>query len=190
MNINQIKKRLDIRQYISSLKNPIICEVGVRMGGNFSNMLTENVIEAIGVDSYTDEGDYATNDLLYSQEVLDRQYEHVVKKYSSDKRVKIIRDFSLSAAKKFNDNYFDFIYLDADHTYKGISEDIKAWFPKVKDGGVLSGHDYIERKKDLGNVIIEYGVIKAVTEFRKEKKITDESFHVSEESFASFFIVK
>jgi len=41
---------------------------------------------------------------------------------------------------KFNDNSIDFLFIDGDHSFKSVSEDIQLWLPKVK--GILSGHDY------------------------------------------------
>ena len=49
----------------------------------------------------------------------------------------------------------DIVFLDADHKYKSVKEDIEAWYPKVRKGGILSGHDFR---------YTEWGVIKAVTE--------------------------
>jgi predicted O-methyltransferase YrrM len=60
---------------------------------------------------------------------------------------------SVDAAKKFDDESVDIVFIDADHSYEGVMEDIKAWLPKVKVGGILSGHDYFE-----------WGVFNAVTE--------------------------
>lgn len=52
--------------------------------------------------------------------------------------------FSLEAAEKFQDGYFDFVFIDADHTYQAVKADIAAWLPKVRPGGILAGHDYGE----------------------------------------------
>ena len=49
---------------------------------------------------------------------------------------------SISASTDFDDNYFDFIYIDAGHTYNRIYDDLTYWYPKLKTGGVLGGHDY------------------------------------------------
>lgn len=46
------------------------------------------------------------------------------------------------AYKLFNNNSIDFLFIDADHSYEGVMEDIKFWYPKVITGGVISGHDY------------------------------------------------
>ena len=45
-------------------------------------------------------------------------------------------------AKAFPDSFFDWVYIDANHVAPYVAEDISAWWPKVKPGGVFSGHDY------------------------------------------------
>jgi hypothetical protein len=42
----------------------------------------------------------------------------------------------------FDDNFFDFIYLDGDHTYETVSKELELYWPKVKQGGVFGGHDF------------------------------------------------
>ena len=55
----------------------------------------------------------------------------------------ITRGSSTDVANIIKDGSLDWVYLDGDHTYKGINEDMSAWFPKIRKGGVISGHDYI-----------------------------------------------
>lgn len=57
-------------------------------------------------------------------------------------RTKIIRKTSVEASKLFEDNFFDAVIIDADHTYKSVVLDVLSWIPKIKDDGVLYGHDY------------------------------------------------
>lgn len=54
----------------------------------------------------------------------------------------IIRNDSTQQAQLFPANYFDFVYIDASHDYLSVLDDINAWFPKVKTGGILCGDDY------------------------------------------------
>lgn len=41
------------------------------------------------------------------------------------------------------DNFYDIVYIDGEHTYEGVLNDIKCWLPKVKEGGYICGDDYI-----------------------------------------------
>lgn len=64
-----------------------------------------------------------------------------LKKYSN--RVLMLREMSVAASEDFEDETLDFVYLDGDHAAEGIRSDLAAWWPKVKPGGILAGHDII-----------------------------------------------
>lgn len=57
-------------------------------------------------------------------------------------RLTVLRMDTADAAAEFEDRMFDFVFVDAEHTYDGVRDDIRAWWPKVKPGGALCGHDY------------------------------------------------
>jgi predicted O-methyltransferase YrrM len=94
------------------------------------------------------------------------------------------RDYSVTVAKRLlsesqNMPLFDFIYLDARHDYAGILEDLEAWWPLLKEGGMFSGHDFVE---DGVNSAGLFGVQRAVKEFvarheREVMSISDKNFH-------------
>ena len=67
-----------------------------------------------------------------------------------------IRLTSTEASNLYADNSLDFVFIDANHSYEFIKDDIKHWYPKVKKGGILAGHDYWSDWP---------GVIQAVDEF-------------------------
>lgn len=56
--------------------------------------------------------------------------------------LRVMRLTSERAAPLFPDKYFDLVFIDAMHDYESVKNDISLWLPKVKKGGVLSGHDY------------------------------------------------
>lgn len=53
-----------------------------------------------------------------------------------------IRMLSVEAAKLFSDNSLDFVFIDAQHDYDSVYNDITSWLPKIKNGGIIAGHDY------------------------------------------------
>jgi hypothetical protein len=53
-----------------------------------------------------------------------------------------IREFSAKASLALKDSSYDFVYIDGDHSYKGVVDDIKNYLPKLKPDGILAGHDY------------------------------------------------
>lgn len=75
---------------------------------------------------------------------------------------KSIKSYSHKAAKKFQDNSIDFCYVDADHSYEGVTKDLHAWWPKVKSGCYFGGDDYTKGWPE---------VQQAVNDFFKNKNI-------------------
>ena len=59
-----------------------------------------------------------------------------------EKYYRSIRSKSLEAVNSFPDQSLDFVFIDASHEYEDVKEDILAWLPKVKSGGILAGRDY------------------------------------------------
>ena len=78
-----------------------------------------------------------------------------------------IRTDSVRASALYNDKSLDFVFIDGAHEYENVKKDIEVWYPKVKDGGIISGHDYSLSWR---------GVVKAVDEaFIKNEQM---NFHV------------
>ena len=85
-----------------------------------------------------------------------------------ERRSAVWRLTSKEAAEILPDDSLEFCYIDADHSYRGVSEDIRLWHPKVKRGGVLAGHDYVP---DGNYWFGEFGVQRAVNEFVEASKL-------------------
>lgn len=89
--------------------------------------------------------------------------------------VEIIEDDAKMVAKSFMDNTVDLVFLDAGHNYQAVKKDLELWYPKVKAGGIICGHDYECHEYDEqyinedGHGDRHHGVIKAVNEFFETK---------------------
>ena len=99
---------------------------------------------------------------------------------------------SLEASNLFDDNVFDLIYIDADHTYESVKNDLNSWYSKLKNGGIFAGHDYCEYY--IESTKTKFGVVKAVDEFVHEKKL-DQYFQVTpngspDDCWKSWIIIK
>lgn len=54
----------------------------------------------------------------------------------------LIMGNSVEVVNNFGDESLDFVFIDANHDYESVKNDILAWMPKIKNGGILAGHDY------------------------------------------------
>tara|TARA_Y100000996_G_C22409343_1_gene596556 strand:- start:292 stop:885 length:594 start_codon:yes stop_codon:yes gene_type:complete len=80
----------------------------------------------------------------------------------------VIKGDSVEVMNTFEDNYFDWVYIDTDHSYELTKKELEVCSRKVKDDGYIALHDYIWY--DYFNSILDdsdiyFGVVKAVNEF-------------------------
>lgn len=132
--------------FVSQLKPKTIAEIGVWKGHSISYLASKNPnseIYAIDLFEKTDDFYYLKNINLYLQlpKIYDI-YNQYLESQNTRHLIKDIKGTSWDMAKKFEDDYFDFVYIDACHDYECVKKDIYAWYPKVKVGGLFSGHDY------------------------------------------------
>jgi hypothetical protein len=123
-------------------------ELGVHDGVNFK-YLVQNCpnLELIGVDLYEAQPDNngpekwtpGENGHLWKHEDYYNDVKSFCEKYPG--KAHIFKDYTTNVADKFENETFDFVFVDADHGYEGCLRDIKAWAPKVKKGGRVIGHD-------------------------------------------------
>jgi hypothetical protein len=152
----------DRQEFLNALdlKDKYCVEIGV-FRGDFSKMILEkNPLYLHLVDPFEH------NQETYGPGGLTTAYSdgddlRIVKaRFKDDKRVVVLKYFSYEVVNWYSDNHFDFIYHDASHLYKDLKKDLNQWLPKLKEGGIMAGHDYTENYKDY--------VGKAVDEFCKE----------------------
>lgn len=92
--------------------------------------------------------------------------------------ITIIRGRSEDFLTRIEDDSLDCVYIDSDHSYETTIQELRLSIPKVKQGGWITGHDY---------VYLAPGVIQAVDEFIKETGYKIE--YMSEDGCPSFYII-
>ncbi len=134
-----------LKKYSSN--NIIGVEIGVQYGLNVKTMLMLLPIKKMYlIDPYEDEDVF-----------IDAK--KTLRKFRS--KIEFIRKKSIDAVSDIPNN-LDFIYIDGSHKYEDVKRDIELYFPKIKNGGILGGHDF------WGNQI---GVCKAVLEFANKNNL-------------------
>lgn len=138
------------------------CEVGVATGNHSYHILKNTNVQILySIDPYITYGD-PTN-INVDQKLHDILYFFVKDKLSEFKtRSKLLRLFSSDAVKLFKNTELDFVFLDANHTYEYVIQDLTLWYDKIRAGGIFAGDDYCT---------VHPGVPKAVNEFFNKKKI-------------------
>ncbi len=128
-------------------KTGVGAEIGVEYGSFSNRILSQWKGTLISVDMWEHEQIYAA-----------------AMKNLTDPRCLKVKSSSVEASKKVMDGSLDFVYIDADHDYAHCREDIEAWFPKVRHGGIVAGHDYLNWAREEG-AQVDFGVKAAVDEF-------------------------
>ena len=117
-------------------------EVGVAFGGHSEAILQTTGVEKLyAVDSYQHRSEY-DDPMNLPQPVFDRLYQRTGQRLGAfGDRVTQVRLDSVEAARQINEP-LRFVYIDGDHSYQGIRADLEAWFPLIREGGIIAGHDY------------------------------------------------
>lgn len=96
------------------------------------------------VDPFTGNPEHQPGQVFENQDVIDNKIYNIflknmepVKDYYSLKKMT-----SVEAARTYPDQSLDFVFIDGLHDYDNVTIDIHSWFPKIKKGGILAGHDY------------------------------------------------
>lgn len=157
--------------------NPICAEIGVAEG-NFSRDMLKywNASKVYSVDLWRRINGQG-GDGGFENDWHEKNYQNALSllKEFGDKSV-ILRGISWEMAVHVADESLDFIHIDCCHAYECVKQDLAAWMPKVKVGGIISGHD-------VNNPT--YGVRKAVEEITSKWRLIPE--HGPD---ASFYFIK
>lgn len=133
-----------IPEIINEKNYKIGVEIGCAYGQHLDTILKNTKIEKLyGVDPYLNYREYRGDRMNMPQNNMDLLYMLVKNRllYYKD-RVELIRKKSEEAYGDFGDSSLDFVYIDGNHFEEYIKQDLNFWWPKIKKGGMLCGHDY------------------------------------------------
>jgi hypothetical protein len=147
-------------------KSGVFVELGAWKGKSTSFVVTEIINRGLDIKFYTvdtfngvlngtdqsENNAYKQYDLTSIYDTFKENTKHIKKHFKT-----IVND-SARAAALFDDNSVDAIFIDAGHSYESVKLDLNSWFPKMKPGSLMSGHDYAQYYP---------GVVSAVDEFFK-----------------------
>lgn len=154
-HMQNCKLLLNRSEMLSKLKKGgKVAEIGVAQG-DFSELIIK--ITEPGSLYLIDVWNSRTYNESLFKEVTDRFRELI-----DEGRIQIHKKLSIDAAGDFEDDYFDWIYIDTTHSYDTTREELVRYASKVKCDGIIAGHDYTTGN---WNSLNRYGVIEAVHEF-------------------------
>jgi hypothetical protein len=134
-------------------KSLVGVEVGVWRGDHAKQMLGMlNLDRLVLVDSWLP---FVEGTFVFSAVDAEKNFIATKEAVSMFRQVEVMRMLSVEAAKKVSDG-LDFVYVDADHTYKGVKADLAAWFPKIRMGGVFGGHDFSVDFQSVVRAVVEF----------------------------------
>ena len=175
-----MKHRIQLIDYLKELNLPLnVAEVGVAEGRFSFDILSKGVNMLFLVDNW---GyiESQTGDGNFCQEWHEKNLSDCIERLKEFKNAIYLRGLSHKMAMSIPDNSLGLVYLDAAHDYQNVKNDLRAWLPKLVDGGIMAGHDYLNRA---------YGVEKAVDEFCKGKYKVN-VIHENNPDDASFYFIK
>ena len=123
-------------------------------------------------------------------------------------RVYVVRNLSTAAAMMYPDEHFDWIYIDTLHTAPAVAAELRAWWPKLRPGGLMSGDDYADAHNtphlDKNRIYRRYpshmfriyhdyhwGVVRATQEFAREMQVPLFTTWLQDcYNFAAWYMVK
>lgn len=131
-------------QNLIKKKKLVGAEIGVRTGINAKDMLEKLSIKKLYlIDTWK-------NSPIASKE-------NTIKNLQNFKnKIVILTGNSFEMYKNIKDEELDFVYIDAGHSYEGVQKDIKNYYPKVKNGGLVCGHDYNKKHEKLIKAVNDY----------------------------------
>jgi hypothetical protein len=136
-----LKKVVHVEYF--DLEGKVCAEIGTLRGDWAAQLVKSRPARLYLIDCWEAQpSDLYLDRANIGQQEQDAIFEGVKARFAPYESVEIIRKFSAEAHGLFAEEFFDFVYVDANHSFEACYQDLSWWFPKVKRGGLLAGHDY------------------------------------------------
>ena len=149
--------RDDFPEFLREMGYKVGAEIGVYRG-LYSRQLLAEGLKLYLIDPWLPYDDYISaggnNPVM-----MNTVYQDTLNNIKEFTNYEIIKKTSMDALKDIPDGSLDFVYIDANHGFKYIAEDLYEWEKKARRGGVVSGHDYFNRLFSSRNEAIQVGVV-------------------------------
>lgn len=152
---------------VKKLNYPTVVEIGSFVGASALVMAAAGAQRVYCIDTWDGRGD--PNDIA-TRIYAEHGWQAVVEQFAKNTRGKMLwKIVPMRGDSQFYAKFsfpVDMVYVDGCHSYRAVAADIDAWWPHVKPGGIIAGHDYDPYWP---------GVVKAVDAFGGCQKVNDES---------------
>jgi hypothetical protein len=137
----------DMLKELKNLKgnNTTMIEIGSYMGESTMLFASSNIFNKIytidphdGIEKFNERENITWGEVVDEYKLNTRYFDNIIH----------YEDYSYNVVDNFKDNSIDFIYIDANHSYESVKQDLSMYYPKVKDGGYIGGHDYSNEYED------------------------------------------
>ena len=133
-----------LENYLPHQEHTEMIEIGSYMGESTMMFATSNMFNKIhAIEPFKGEEEF--NDLFgYDWETVKKEYLLNTRHWDNRDIITLWEDYSYDIADEFKDGSVDFIYVDGSHEYEDVKRDIELYLPKIKQGGFIAGHDYMD----------------------------------------------
>jgi hypothetical protein len=134
--------RDDLPQLFVDLGFKVGAEIGVERG-LFSEKLLKAGLELYCIDPWIHCSSWSYHRSVETMAAIEQEALGRLSRYPKAHAIKAI---SMEAVQQFKDGSLDFVYIDGNHEFRYVAEDLQEWVPKVRKGGIVAGHDYFTPK--------------------------------------------
>lgn len=166
-------------------------EIGTHRGFFAARFLSQwpGVLHCI--DPWESTEEYAYQEQFLPDKAETREFDYyeakmVLARFGS--RAVLLKTTSTKALQFFQNDQLDFVYVDGDHSEKAVLEDLLTWYPKVRSGGIIAGHDIVMPNESGG--LWAPGIQRAVNEFARFHNLTVYLVVEKDNSPWSYYFIK